>query len=150
MKIANWYEYCKLIWKLQSNSHFLVYGSYVDICNFHKRDTAGLKTCSGKEFLGWVAAWTTKLIGNNLSQNLPRLIFYTNSCELPPRRIPTVGIVWNSPSTPPHQSHKHHHHGGAVCPSYGVVSMDTPDRTWVTYSKLVRRACRRGLYKSIK
>ena len=32
----------------------------VDICNFHKRDTVGLKTCSEKEFLGWVAAWMTK------------------------------------------------------------------------------------------
>ena len=28
-----------------------------------------------------------------------------------------------------HNIHKHHHHGGAVCPSYGVESMDTPDRT---------------------
>ncbi len=37
-------EICKLIWKLQtdwklqSNSHVSVYGSYVDICNFHMRD----------------------------------------------------------------------------------------------------------------
>jgi hypothetical protein len=40
---------------------------------------------------------------------------------------------------------------GAVCPSYGVVSMDTPDRTRVTYSKGVGRE-RLGevLYKSIK
>ena len=37
-----------------------MYGSYVDIGNFHMRDTAGLKTCSGKEFLGWIAAWMTK------------------------------------------------------------------------------------------
>ncbi len=33
----------------------------------------------------------------------------------------------------PQQSHKHHHHdGGAVCPSYGVVSMDTPNQMQVT------------------
>jgi hypothetical protein len=25
--------------------------------------------------------------------------------------------------------HKHHHHGGAVRPSFGVRSMDPPDRT---------------------
>ena len=25
--------------------------------------------------------------------------------------------------------HKHYHHGGAVCPSFGVGSMDPPDRT---------------------
>ena len=25
--------------------------------------------------------------------------------------------------------HKHYHHGGAVCHSYGVGSMDPPDRT---------------------
>ena len=71
--------------------------------------------------------------------------------KLPSHRIPTVGIVWKSPSTPPHQSHKHHHHGGAVCPSYGVVSMDTPDRTRVTYSKGVGREHLGGvLYKSTK
>ena len=60
VRFANWYENCKLIWKLQSNSHVSVYGSYVDICNFHMRDTAGLKTFSGKEFFGWIAAWMTK------------------------------------------------------------------------------------------
>jgi len=27
---------------------------------FYMRDTAGLKTCSGKEFLGWIAAWMSK------------------------------------------------------------------------------------------
>ena len=33
----------------------------------------------------------------------------------------------------PQQSHKHHHHdGGAVCPSYSVVSMDTPNQMQVT------------------
>jgi len=34
-----------------------------------------------------------------------------------------------------HNNYKHHHHGGAVCPSYGVGSMDTPDRTHVTSCK---------------
>jgi hypothetical protein len=42
--------------------------------------------------------------------------------KLLPRRIPTVGIVQKSPSTPSQLSHKHHHHGGAVSPSYGVDS----------------------------
>jgi hypothetical protein len=37
MKISNWYENCKLIWEFQSNSCVPVYGSYVDICNFHMR-----------------------------------------------------------------------------------------------------------------
>ncbi len=32
-------------------------------------------------------------------------------------------------------THKHRHHGGAVCPSYGVVSLDTPDRTQATSSE---------------
>jgi len=31
--------------------------------------------------------------------------------------------------------HKYDHHGGAVCPSYGMGSMDTPDRTRVTSSE---------------
>jgi hypothetical protein len=34
---------------------------------------------------------------------------------------------------------KHRHHGGAVCPSYGVVSLDTPDPTRVTSSEGVGR-----------
>ncbi len=39
----------------------------------------------------------------------------------------------------PHTTiHKHRHHGGAICPSYSVVSMDMPDWTWVTSSKEVR------------
>jgi hypothetical protein len=41
MKIANWYENCKLIWKLQSNSQVSVYSSYVDVCNFHMRHDSG-------------------------------------------------------------------------------------------------------------
>jgi hypothetical protein len=55
--------------------------------------------------------------------------------KLPPRRIPTVGIVRKVPSTQTQLSHKHHHHGGAVCPSYGVLTMDTPDRTRATSSE---------------
>ena len=38
-----------------------------------------------------------------------------------------------------HNYHKHHHHGGAVCPSFGVGSMDPPDRTRVTSSEGVGR-----------
>ncbi len=30
---------------------------------------------------------------------------------------------------------KHHHHGGAVCPSYSVVSLDTPNRMQATSSE---------------
>jgi hypothetical protein len=73
--------------------------------------------------------------------------------KLPPRRIPTVGIVRKVPSTQtqPQLSHKHHHHGGAVCPSYGVLTMDTPDRTCVTSSEGVGQGRLGGvLYKSIK
>jgi len=54
--------------------------------------------------------------------------------KLPPRRIPTVGTVQKVLSTGTQLTHKHHHHGGAVCPSYGVVSLDTPDRARVTSS----------------
>ena len=32
------------------------------------------------------------------------------------RGIPMVGIVQKVPSTPTQLSHKHHYHGGAVCP----------------------------------
>jgi len=42
--------------------------------------------------------------------------------KLPPRRIPTVEIVWNVMLTRTQLTHKHPHHGGAVCPFYGVVS----------------------------
>ena len=47
----------------------------------------------------------------------------------PARRIHTVGIVRKVLLTRSQLTHKHHHHGGAVCPSYGVVSLDTPNRT---------------------
>jgi hypothetical protein len=52
--------------------------------------------------------------------------------KLPRRRFTTVGIVWNVLSTPTQLSHKHHHHGGAVCPSYDVVFIDMPNRKQVT------------------
>jgi hypothetical protein len=55
--------------------------------------------------------------------------------KLPPHRIPTVGIVRKVLLTRTQLTHKHHHHGGAVCPSYGVVSLDTPDRTRATSSE---------------
>ncbi len=55
--------------------------------------------------------------------------------KLPPHRIPTVGIVRNVLLTRTQLTQKHHHHGGAVCPSYGVVSLDTPDPPQVTSSK---------------
>jgi len=38
-----------------------------------------------------------------------------------------------------HNNPQHYHHGGAVCPSYGVGSMDPLDRTRVTSSEGVGR-----------
>ncbi len=43
-----------------------------------------------------------------------------------------VGIVQKVPSTTNTTIHKHHQHGGAICPSYDVGSMDSPDLTVVT------------------
>ncbi len=57
----------------------------------------------------------------------------TENSHLPPRHgIPNVGIVWEVPPTATKLAHKHHHHGGAICPSYGVGSMDSSDLTQVT------------------
>jgi hypothetical protein len=71
--------------------------------------------------------------------------------KLLPRRIPTVGIVRKVPSTRTQLFHKHHHHGGAVCPSYGAVTLDTPDPTRATSSEGVgRRRIRWVWYKTIK
>jgi len=53
----------------------------------------------------------------------------------PPRRFPTVGIVQKVPSTRTQLSHKHHHHGGDICPSYGVLTKDTPNQTRATPSE---------------
>jgi hypothetical protein len=38
-----------------------------------------------------------------------------------------VGIVQKVLSTTNTKIHNHHHHCGAVCPSYDVGSMDLPD-----------------------
>ncbi len=59
--------------------------------------------------------------------------------KLPPSRFPTVGIVRKAPSTRTQLSHKHHHYGDAVCPSYGVLTMDTPDRMRATPSEGVEQ-----------
>jgi len=49
------------------------------------------------------------------------------------------------------QSHKHHNHGNAICPSYGVVSKGTPNRMQLTCSEEVGRGRLRWvLYKSLK
>jgi hypothetical protein len=54
---------------------------------------------------------------------------------------------WRERKTrPPTQlTHKHHHHGGAVCPSYGVGSMDPPNLRRVTSSKGVGQGRYRGV-----
>ena len=71
--------------------------------------------------------------------------------KLPPHRLPLVGIVRKVPLTRAQLSHKHHHHGGAIDPSYGVLTMDTPDRMQATSSEGVGRGWLGGvLYKSIK
>ena len=47
--------------------------------------------------------------------------------------------------------HKHYHHGGAICSSFGMGSMDPPDRTRVTSSEGVGRGGGGSdLIKSIK
>ena len=46
-----------------------------------------------------------------------------------------VGIVRKVPLTQTQLSHKHHHHGRDVSPSYGVLTMDTPNQTWATPSE---------------
>jgi hypothetical protein len=43
-----------------------------------------------------------------------------------------IGIVRKVLSTTNTTIHKHHHHGRAVHPSYGVGSMDPPDPMQVT------------------
>ena len=72
------------------------------------------------------------LSGRNLSfENLTGIPFFGfwRDQKFPPCKIPTVGIVWKSPLTPPQQSHKHHHHGGDVfplllCDIYGYSQSD--------------------------
>jgi hypothetical protein len=43
-----------------------------------------------------------------------------------------VGIVQKVPTTTKTTIPKRHHHGGAVCPSYGVRLLDPPNLTQVT------------------
>jgi hypothetical protein len=70
--------------------------------------------------------------------------------KVPSCRIPMVGIVQKVPSTTNTTIHKHHHHGRAVCLSYGVGLMDPPDPMQVTSSERVGQGrCRRVSYKSI-
>ena len=47
--------------------------------------------------------------------------------KLSPHGITTVRIIRKSTVDANTTIHKHHHHGGFVCPSYGVGSMDLPD-----------------------
>ena len=63
------------------------------------------------------------------------LLGFRQEQKLPLCGIPTVGIVRKVPLTPTQLSHKHHHHGGAVCPSYGVGSMDPLNLMQVTSLK---------------
>jgi hypothetical protein len=70
--------------------------------------------------------------------------------KLPPHMSPTIGIVQKVLSTTNTTIHKHHHHGRAVRPSYGVGLIDPPNLMQVTSSKgICRRHCCRFLYKSI-
>jgi hypothetical protein len=88
--------------------------------------------------LGWKLSWGTKVMlrafpesaGNTL--NSLTAIRFRREQKLPPRRIPTVGIVQKVLSTTNTTIHKHHHHGGVICPSYDVGSMDLPDLMVVT------------------
>jgi hypothetical protein len=72
---------------------------------------------------------------NSTSCTLKQLNRYKSSEgneKIPPRKIPMIEIVRKVPSNTNTISHKYHHHGGAVCPSYGVGSMDLPDPTHTT------------------
>ncbi len=63
-------------------------------------------------------------IGSTSSKQLNNYLGSGRNEKLPPRRIPSVGIVRKVPSTPHTKlTHKHHHHGGAVCPSYRVHTL---------------------------
>jgi len=55
--------------------------------------------------------------------------------KLPPRRIPMVGIVRKVQSTQTLLSHKQHHHGGDICPSHGILTMDMPNWMQATPSE---------------
>ena len=94
------------------------------------------------------------MFGIDVGVSLKQLYHYEGSGrnkKLLSRGIPTVGIVRKVPSAPTQLSYKHHHHDGAVCPSYGVVSLDTPDPTQVTSSEGVGQGLIRWVwYKTIK
>jgi hypothetical protein len=49
--------------------------------------------------------------------------------KLPPKKVFYCRNSTKSTVNPNTTIHKHYHHGGAVCPSFGVGSMDPPDRT---------------------
>jgi hypothetical protein len=53
------------------------------------------------------------------------LLGFGRKQKIPPRRFPTERIVRKVLLTRTQLSHKHHHHGGAICPSYGVVTCAT-------------------------
>ena len=50
-----------------------------------------------------------------------------------------IGIVRKVLSTRTQLTHKHHHYGGALCPSYGVVSLDTLNQAQITSLEGVRQ-----------
>jgi hypothetical protein len=68
------------------------------------------------------------------SLNSSTAIRFRREQKILSRRIPMIGIVPKVPSTTNTTIHKHHHHG-AVCPSYGMGSMDLPDPMQVTSSE---------------
>ena len=79
------------------------------------------------------------------------LLGFGRKQKKPPRRFPTEGIVRKVLLTRTQLSHKHHHHGGAICPSYGVVSLVTTNWTCATSSEGVGHECfGLFLYKTIK
>ena len=53
------------------------------------------------------------------------LLGFGRKQKIPPHRFPTEGIVRKVLLTQTQLSHKHHHHGGAICPTYGVVTCAT-------------------------
>ncbi len=55
-------------------SHFDMYSSYVEVCNFHMRHS-GNETCSETERMFCsIAVWMTKTQQNDVLENLPRFI----------------------------------------------------------------------------
>jgi hypothetical protein len=86
--------------------------------------------------------------GNDLN-SLTAIRFWWEQ-KLLPCSTTTVGIGQKAPSTTNTTIHKHHHHGRAVRPSYGVGSMDPLNPMQVTSSKGVGQGRSRGvLYELI-